>query len=281
MLWISKLPLGIRPRTFGKRTRLLGIRTRTLRISNLSLGDFEKPTIISSLVEIPRTPVSTLAGGSVDGSSPSPTTPGGPAPDPPEQPFPDIGSKSEGSEVRSVLGRRRRIGGIDGSAKVEAARGEAVDRSGSDRESAAGVRLSKERTGRRRRCFGFRCERPRSLIRHVRPGRPGEGSASPGCPVPVRLSKDCAVPRFELRRTRRPAYGGGRVVRLPKERALDKRVHRGEYGKRLTEGMKLLTLVCNPNLASGSGADLAGAARDRPTGCTLALVLLHTSVRSS
>ncbi len=138
MLRISKLALGIHPQAFVDRTRLLGVRIRMLRISKHPLGDLEKPMCVSVLFENPRTPASTLASGSVDGSSPSPTTAVDLVPDHPEQLILEIGSKSEGLDVRSSLDHRRPIDRIDvlqgrgsGPARVDPGVCDAVDSSGS------------------------------------------------------------------------------------------------------------------------------------------------------
>ena len=165
MLRISKLALGIHPQAFVDRTRMLGVRIRMLRISKHPLGDLEKPIRLSELLEKHRTPASILAVGSVDGSSPSPTTAGDLVPDRPEQLILEIGSKSEGSDVRSGLGHRRRIDRIDvlqgadqvrrgsilASAMRWTARGPAWART-------AGIRISKERPARPRTMFRVSAE---------------------------------------------------------------------------------------------------------------------------
>lgn len=181
MLRISKLALGIHPQAFVDRTRLLGVRIRMLRISKHPLGDLEKPMCVSVLFENPRTPASTLASGSVDGSSPSPTTAGDLVPDHPEQLILEIGSKSEGLDVRSSLDHRRPIDRIDvlqgadqvrrgsilASAMRWTARGPAWART-------AGVRISKERPGRPRTMFRVSAEPIRGHGPHSgRPSRRG------------------------------------------------------------------------------------------------------------
>ena len=183
MLRISKLALGIHPQAFVDRTRLLGVRIRMLRISKHPLGDLEKPISRSELLEKHRTPVSILAVGSVEGSSPSSTTAGDLVPDRPEQLILEIGSKSEGLDVRSGLGHRRRIDRIDvlqgadqvrrGSILASAMRWTARGRPWPGRPE-----FGFRRNGRHAhaRCFGFRRSRSGITARN-RDGRP-EG----GCP---------------------------------------------------------------------------------------------------
>lgn len=216
MLRISKLALGIHPQAFVDRTRLLGVRIRMLRISKHPLGDLEKPISRSELLEKHRTPVSILAVGSVEGSSPSSTTAGDLVPDRPEQLILEIGSKSEGLDVRSGLGHRRRIDRIDvlqgadqvrrgsilASAMRWTARGPAWART-------AGIRISKERPARPRTMFRVSAEPIRDHgPQSGRPSRRGV-PASIQRAVWVRFSKDSPFSRFELRRASKIVASAG------------------------------------------------------------------------